>query len=485
MPLFPPENAIGWAQFALRGGWRKTIPLLIGYAAVIGIAIMLSVQFNPKYKGDVCLGWTTALLAIQSALLVIYGCSRLTAGIRQDTTSRLMESHRLMPTPPAHAVAGYIMGGTTQGIMLALVTFIIGAFTAAGASISFERWAMANVVVFTFAVFLWCIAVFAGFLPKGAGGIIWFIVAIPIFGQGGAMGILPGLTVLLSPMIGPSVFQFRANFAVPWTYAAALTAQAFFGGICFIGAMRKYQRVDAPGLGVILGLALLLGWAGVSWVGIRQWEEFRPGWLRMHMDMNVQITASIIIAMLIAIAPVSAAAMETIRWRRHVALHDPAPLRRPLPWGIVILFATMLVIAISSAPQVRPHRQNEAVLRTAMVVVASLSAIYFLCRWCYRAISTARFALGLWIFFTWIVPMMIDGLRYAFSADREVEPLSWISGCGPIGAMVSIWNDDMRQSNAGIVVQVCIAAVPLALDWMTRPRRALPAPPLGAAAQAA
>jgi hypothetical protein len=485
MPLFPPENAIGWAQFALRGGWRKTIPLLIGYITVIAVAIMLSIQFNPKYKGDVCYGWTTALLAIQSAMLVLYGCSRLTAGIRQDTASRLMESHRLMPTPPAHAVTGYIVGGISQAVLLGIVTFLIGTFTSAGASINFERWAMANLIVFIFAIFLWCIAIFAGFLPKGAGGIIWFIVSIPIFGQGGAMGVLPGLTVLISPLIGPSIFELRATTSVPWTYAAALTAQGFFGGICFIGACRKYQRADAPGLGVILGLALVLGWAGVSWAGIRQWDEFRPGWLRMHLDVNVQISASILAGLLIAIAPISAAAMETIRWRRHVALHDPAPLSRPVPWPIVILLATLLIVAFSYAPHTRPLRQNEAALRTAIVIVLSLSAIYLLCRWCYRAISTARLAIGLWIFLAWILPIVIDGLRYAFSTNQDAEPLSWISGCGPIGALILIWNDEMKKANAGIVMQVCIALVPPALDWMTRPRRSLPLPPLAAPVQAA
>jgi hypothetical protein len=477
MPLIPPENSIAWAQFALRGGWRKTIPLLLGYVGIVGTAIILSIQFNPKYRGDVCLGWTTALLAIQSALLVIYGCSRLTAAIRQDNTSRMMESHRLMPTPPSHAIAGYIVGGTSQGIFLALATFLIGVFTAAGAGISFERWAMANIVLLTFAMFLWCIATFAGFLPKGAGGIIWLIISIPVFGEGGAMNILPGLTVLLSPLIGPSIFQFRASWSVPWTYAMALAAQAFFGGVCFIGAMRKYQRVDAPGLGVLLSLAMLVGWAGVSWAGIREWNEFRPGWLRMHINTQVQIVASIIAGVLIAIAPTSAVALDTIRWKRHVALRDPAPMRRPLPWPIVILLSTILVIAITCAPLIRSWDQPRAVVRTAIVVASSLLGIYFLCRWCYRASVGARFAISFWIFLTWILPMLLDVLRFALSTDENAVALSSISACGPLGALVLIWTDDPAKADVGIMIQLGIVMTPLALDIMTRPRR-LPAPPL-------
>src|SRR2546428_253407 len=106
MSLLPPDNAIAWAHFAMRGGWRKTLPLIAGYAAIIGVAILLTVQFNPNYRTDIYSGWTTGLLAIQGALLVLYGCGRIGKTVTQDIAGRMMESHRMMPAPPAHAIAG-------------------------------------------------------------------------------------------------------------------------------------------------------------------------------------------------------------------------------------------------------------------------------------------------------------------------------------------------------------------------------------------
>lgn len=478
MALFPPENAIAYAQFQLRGGWRKTVPLLAGFTLVVSVAILLSIQFNPKYRTDVLFGWTTALLIVQGLLLVLYGCNRITASIRQDLSGRMIESHRLMPMPGAHAVAGYIMGSVSQGVMLAVITFLIGTFTAAGAGIAFERWVMSNAILASFAVFLWCISCLAGFLPKGAGGITWFLIMIPMFGEGGALSLLPGLTVLLSPLIGPSIFTMRGSYSLPWTYAASFAVQIYFALICLVGATRKYQRVDAEALGVNLGLALLFGWAAVSWVGIRQWDEFRPSWLRGGLSADGQLLASMIAAMLVSIIPISATAAASIRWRRHVTLNDPAPLARPAPWPLIVLVCSALVVAISYAPLKRPDWQNAAALRSAIIVAASAASIFFLCRWLYRAGVKATWAVGFWIFLTWLVPLLGDLVRYAFSDQSASDSaVSAISGCGALGALLIIWMREHANVDIGIGVQIAIAFVPLILDLLTRPR-SLPAPSL-------
>ncbi|HEX8523155.1 MAG TPA: hypothetical protein VF669_12935 [Tepidisphaeraceae bacterium] len=470
MALFPPENAIGYSQFMLRGGWRKTLPLLGGYAAIVITAILLSVQFNPKYRRETLFGWTSGLLALQSAMLVLYGCSRTTASVRQDVTGKMIESHRLMPMPPAHAVAGYIMGSVSQGVMMALVTFCIGSVTAAGASVSFERWAMSNAVLLSFGMFLWCISCFIGFLPKGWAVVMWGMVAMPVVGEGGALQVLPGLSVMLSPVSGPSIFSMRGSYSLPWTYMIALAVQIYFGGICFIGAMRKYERPEAEALGVKLGLALLLGWVAISWVGIRQWEEFRPAWLRGHGTENAQVLASMIAAMLLAIAPISAAASALVWWRRHQVLNDPAPNPRPVPWLVVVASASALVLALTYAPLSPPTWHIEAVWRSTVVVVAFALSIFFLCRWMYRGMVRANFAIAFWLFLTWLLPLLVDLFRYAFSTDEDAPAISMISGFGPLGAMVLIWSRDFRLSNVGLIAQVVLAMVPLALDWMTTPR---------------
>src|SRR6476646_1774551 len=99
MAMVGPENAMAWGQWKLRGGWWKTVPLLLGYMGIVAVAIAATVQFNPKYRGQVLVGWTTGLMGLEAAWVILLGCGRVTTAIRQDVVSRMMESHRMMPMP--------------------------------------------------------------------------------------------------------------------------------------------------------------------------------------------------------------------------------------------------------------------------------------------------------------------------------------------------------------------------------------------------
>src|SRR3954462_7453982 len=98
--------------------------------------------------------------------------------------------------------------------------------------------------------------------------------------QGGALTLWPGMTVLLSPIIGNSIFDLRTSgIVLPASYAIAFAGQAYFGTIWFIAAARKYRRAESIGIDTVLGLCLVAGWVGVTCVGLREWEDFRPrGW---------------------------------------------------------------------------------------------------------------------------------------------------------------------------------------------------------------
>ncbi len=471
MALFPPENALAFAHFALRGGWRKTATLLVGYVIIIGAAIVLTVQANPRHQREMLIGWTMGLLMIQGLTLVLFPAGRVANTIRQDITSRMIDSHRLMPMPPSHAIAGYIMGAMAQSVVMATATFLLGVLTSAGAGISFERWAMGNAILLGFAAFLCCASVFVGFLAKGAGAVLWLVIGVPWFTQGAALVILPGLVVLLSPLVGTSIFDLRSTWSVPSTFAVAAAAQFFFGAVFYVGAMRKYRRPDAPGLGTSLSFLLLVGWCAVSWIGIRQWEAFCPSWLRMQISTPVQIVASMISAMLVAMASFAALALENTRWRRRMLLKDPALPPRPVPWAVLLLAASLLIAMLGYAPTSHIRFQSESVLRSGIVLAAALAAIFFLSRWCYRIVSYAWIPTCIWMFITWLIPLLLDFGRFALSSDPHALPLSVVSTFSPVGALIRIWTDDPATTTFPIATQLCIASIPVLLDLLTRPRR--------------
>jgi hypothetical protein len=466
MALAGPENAMAWGQWKLRGGWSKTVPLLIGYVAIVGVIIVACVQFNPRYRGQILMGWTAGLMGIQTAWLILFGCGRVTASIRQDVTNRMMESHRMMPMPPSHVIAGYISGSTAQGLLLFAATFLMGMLTSSAAMVSFDRWAASSAILLTFAMFMWCVSALAGFLPRGAGAIVWAAIMVPWVAEGAAIALLPGLGVLLSPIIGRSIFEMRATWSLEWTHAMALTAQGVLGTICFIGAVRKYRRPEAPAMGVALGLALLTAWCCVSWVGIRQYEEFRPRWVHSRVPDQAQVLGSMIMAMLVAHVPLTAAALATVQRRRHQALHDPAPLARVLPGWIAIAAATLLVVAIATSLPTRGSGFGEMVLRTTIVVLTALAAGYAVARWCYRAGKWAMWPLVVWIFVIWLVPVMVDMVRFAMSLEENPPPLTAISACSPPGAMALIWMGSPHVTTTGIVVQVVIASAFIAISLL-------------------
>jgi hypothetical protein len=309
---------------------------------------------------------------------------------------------------------------------------------------------------------------------------------VPWMSEGGSLGVLPGLTVLLSPIFGRSVFDLRSSFTtIPTTYAIAFAAQAFFGAICFVGAARRYRDAEAVGLTPALGLAMLLGWAGVSCAGMHNWEDFSPrGWTHTDTRIAVQIVASIIAALLLALSPLSSAAWSTVRWRRHEALRDPRPMTAPMPAFIIIGVALLAVLVLPLAPPVdastpaAPGPTPDMMLRTAVITLAFAAGMYGLFEWVYSAARSAAAVAFIWLLLTWTVPLAIDLVRYAVS-ELGVQAINGIASCSPIGALICIWDPDHQRVNTtpGIVFQGLLNAVPLALCLVYRWKRRAKQPP--------
>ncbi|HEV8291456.1 MAG TPA: hypothetical protein VGP94_06015, partial [Tepidisphaeraceae bacterium] len=161
-------NPIGWAHLQLRGGLRNTIATTIGYTLIISILIFATVRFNPHSAPRILGAWTVGMLGLQTGILLLFGCMTVGSAVRLDHTSKMIESHRLMPTSATSAILGYVFGAPCQALAMALANFIIGAIVAGSAHVAFTRWAMANAILVGFVIFIWVVVVFFGFLAQTA-----------------------------------------------------------------------------------------------------------------------------------------------------------------------------------------------------------------------------------------------------------------------------------------------------------------------------
>src|SRR5437763_1734721 len=83
-------------------------------------------------------------------------------------------------------------------------------------------------VLLAFSLFVWVACAFASFAARMGAAMLFIPLAIPYMTQGGMLSLLPAMTVILSPVIGSSIFDMRTSGVVlPATYALAFAAQLY------------------------------------------------------------------------------------------------------------------------------------------------------------------------------------------------------------------------------------------------------------------
>lgn len=468
------DNAIAWAQFQLRGGLRNVLSTTGIYALCVIVALIGWMRLMPDNPAAVYSGATTFLLIGQLIVLVFIGSNALTTAVRTDVSTRMIDSHRLMPTPPAWAILGYMFGATVPALGLAAVNFVVGVTTTVGAGMPLQRWLVPHVILAFFVFLAWSVMLLAGFFAKS--GFAW-IVMIGIFssmGQGIAVAVLPGLMLLLSPLIGNTVFSMRmAQSEISREYGMAFLAQAFVGSIFLYGATRKYRRSENRALGVVPAVVLLGGWVVMSMVGILNWEDLRPQFGPFRISGIAQFIGSLCSCVLLALLPIGNAAQAQLEWERHRHIDDPALGRRPIPPLAVALLGGVLTLVLCVAAPMDRRPVHTQVLLTAAVVLPFLASMRFLLDASYRLNLPGRVVGGIYTVLLWLVPLGVDFMRSGLADSAEEEPLQAIATISPIGALIKIWGIGTTDPKMGIAVQavLAVAFAMLFYTWIARAQR--------------
>jgi hypothetical protein len=485
MSAFPgPANPILYAQFHLRGAWKNTLAVTAGYALLIGGAMFLTANAAGTRSAAIAFrGWLNVLIGLQVFVLLIYGSFRVSSAVRHDITSKILESHRLMPTSAFSATIGYLFGGPIQAIALAVVNFVLGLTASEQIALDLQCWIIANVMLGATVLLAWIIVEQIAFTTRGGFVLLILGTISAVLSNGIAMVLIPGFSVLTCPLVGRSVFNLSATFKdISFPFAVALCAQFLIGAIFFRAAMRKYRDPNTVAFSTMLGLLLTMVWVIVGLIGLFDLKEFVPPWFFNRGEIipsEVQLVATILMTMLIGILPVCSAARAISEWRRHGG-PTPAQPRQPMPLiaGVVltaILVCLLLAFGFVESTQLNRRSLITACVGSAVIVLAFLAGIGLLFRWIYTLTGKGWLVAMIWLILTWIVPMMADLIYHAMMTDPP-DSLTMVSALSPIGALGLIWKPPETPVNVmpGIVFQCAMVLLP-AMLLFTATRRKTPA----------
>jgi hypothetical protein len=471
MPAFlglGPDNPVAWCNFHRKGGFKTLLTTGGAYLGIIAVLIFLTVRLNPRHAASAYAGWSGFILGLQFLFMVVMGAARVSNTIRTDASSGMLESLRMMPLAPGHAIVGYLTSAAASLAGFFIANLLLGLVVTALAQFPTERWLAANLILLAFAVLVWTIAAFLAFVVKNAGALMVIVSLVGVFGNAGLLYVAPGLLVLAGPLIGGSIFNLRsAQTDVTTPLMMSFTAQFLVGAIFFAGAARKYRRPEALALGARLGVALLLMTIIISLLAILYPEGFRPGFLARSFPNEDQSGAppfcgSTVLAMLVALVPLCNFARLHVGWVKGRA-EDPTLRRTVPPLAPAALMVTAMLALMTFALPTAPTIERAACI-TAALLGFSLS-VTFIAAWFYRSTDNAKVILAFWLIAYCVTPLLVDVAREQVSQHRRFdEPtLRMPATFSPIGLLVESATQPTANLRPAALFHLLIPLLPITL----------------------
>lgn len=453
-------NALAWAGLRSAGGPRKCFCVTIGYGAVVLGLLILSLATNPQRNGDVFESASMMILIAQFVLMAIVAGLTILNTIQKDRNSKMLESHRLMPIHPRLAVLGYIAGGAAPYCWAVLFNFIVGGMTAAASGMPMEWWLAANVVAITFGMFLWTIAAVGGFCGLIAGVAISIPFGIIILSGGQAGSGIPSVLMLVSPVLGSSVFSGKppsGDDTLLWSISFIL--QIGVGWVFVEMAARRFRQQDIPLLPAGWGLLLLTLLAGAAAIAVNTSSvtlPFRRGY-RSQIDPMTMATGTYILLLIVAaIVITSAAASDRLEHpRRRAKIADAKSL-------LLVLAVTLIATAFASL--VPAILQGERVLWTVALFLVCGLLTQLLAKWVFR-IGAGNVPLVCFALLLSLAPLLLSA-AFMDGDYRELTTTGRIvSQVSPFSMIVAIWSngDAVEAQPLSLLILASFIAIPMFL----------------------
>jgi hypothetical protein len=471
-----PSNAIVYAQFNLQGRWLRMLSIALIYAVLLGAAVWVTAIVAQPFD---LRGWIAGLTALQIANLLLFGSFRVESAVRNDVTSRMLESHRLMPAAPLAGILGYIFGAPLLAFLIALGNIILGTICCAQSHLSVHNWLFANGVLFIFAIFIYSMVTQFSFIARG--GFLLLIVAgaaSMAATASEAMGLLPAIAVLFDPLLSRSnVFAqlfnaVRLNDQFAFGFLCGIAGQIAFTLIAIRAAVRRYTSPNITGISETLGLLMLLTWV-VLILQQSAWPDSFSYRYRSSDYSSNDLVAQTVLAfstsMLLALLPIGSAAWTARQAQRR---GDPTAVKPSIARaeGFTTFAAVMIISALLIlVPAQRPHMYIAGVW-TMVIVVNFLLSMAALFSWGYLIRQRAWVFVFIWVMITWVTPVIIDAI-YRTLLDNNADNATLLTAFSQPGALALIWSDSRVSVVPGILGQIALSAVPTSILLFTHARR--------------
>lgn len=464
------NNSVGWACLQISGGWKRIAWVCALIAVAVPLLIFGSLQLNDTNTSGTLTGWYTMLGVIQGGLLGIGVPSRVHAAIKRDRIGKLIESHRLMPTPAGHAIAGYIVGANLLLLSCIATVFAIGLVISVPAAQDWRGWIALHAAGLGASVTVCCLVAFSTqWLPK-FNPALFAIIFGPSVGAMSAT-FLPPLRVLLAPYVGVGFFELTRG-EVSGNLIVSVAAQILFSAIFFIGACRRYRRDDVPALGFWWGFALLSLWIALTLIGVLATDLRTRGPFgdTFAEQEAIAYIVAVTLSMLLAIGPITSSVAATLRWSERRARDPHFNERRPLPPVLASTLVGLVVLSLllAAPPMVgslatardRTDMKPIHLILTGVSIALTMLTVAALARAAARLRIPPVWLLVSWLGIVWVVPPVLDGLVTLMQGNYKTYPHT-VSAVSTPFCLGLIWGNDTPAATIGLVVQ----AVILVLLW--------------------
>ncbi len=420
MSDFYIDNAMTWVQFRMAGGKKSLLAYFVAYAVLVGGFVFLTVNLaRPHNRPEVYESWVLGLMTIQMIAMLIGAPLRVFLSVRKDITSGRLESHRLMPTAPAQAVLGYIVGSAGHIYLLCAVNFGLSAVICSMSRLSVDALAVVNVSVLGLSVLLCGIAALMAFF---IGGIVLIVAMI----VGGILLVnltmisraAPGLLFLITPLMSPATLSLRQNPKnVYEPLAIGLLCQAIVVGICIRGAARRYVSDLNVALPVMAMLVLQGLWCGMSLLAIEKFHFLDRFTFRGMISAAAETQTALVVGVTIA-----AGALGSHVWTRqaHEARRAHGmPTRTPLPFIALLLICIGLLL-----PLVLLLKPEPFVIDRLLVLVSAgifLAQVYCFMRIAYSRWRWPNLLTVVFIGLLWLGPVLAWSIFNAVSDNQDTD----------------------------------------------------------------
>jgi hypothetical protein len=471
-------NPIGWGQFRLLGGWRRTLGIAGAYA---GGSLLIMILLYRAMRADTTLtnfarGSLTFFLLIQTTILVFVGTNAVKRAILRDFTTDMISSHRLTAMSGYTAALGYLTGPTSQCIALTFVNWLICTILAGiagtpGSMTDLIGPTLLFVIMGFLALFCWSLQVLMALNTRGRVSVVGAFVILGVLSNLDVLWTLPGLALVVPTYLVSTLRSSGGIASHDLPVLTSMAAQFALSFTFFIAAARKYTRDDVAAFSGALGFCLVALCALIAAVGMTrvppQTVPFAPP---IFYSNSVHSVTTLTALALIALLPVANAARASAEWGRRKAKDALFQGRRPRSFveavaiSVILALGILLLVLGKSSLAMIEHRTDmlprEQMVYCAVAFALSLLTIGGLLRYVYSASGKVGWVIVLYLVVAWCIPMFAD-----FSLDALINPAaitesgrSMLFTSSPIGVWIGSCTRLEAPVPQGLMIQALLAA---------------------------